>query len=127
MTLLFGLFAQVALLLSVVGLYGLLQYVVTQRTRDIGIRMALGATQGRIVRSLLCQGILLLAFGTGAGLLGGIAASRLMASWLYEASPTDPAVLVTAISVLSTAALLATWIPARRAARIDPMQALRYE
>jgi putative ABC transport system permease protein len=127
MTLLLGFFAQLALVLSAVGLYGLLQYVVTQRTRDIGIRMALGATQGRVVRSLLCQGFLLLALGTAVGLLGGIAASRLMASWLYEASPTDLAVLIATVSLLATVTLLATYLPARRAARIDPMEALRYE
>jgi putative ABC transport system permease protein len=126
-TVLSGLFAQVALILAAVGLFGLLQYTVTQRTREIGIRMALGATHAGIAWTFLRRSLGLILLGVLAGLLGGYLASRFMASLLYEASPTDPAMLAITLSILVTIALLASYLPARRAARIDPMEALRYE
>ena len=126
-TVLSGLFAQVALVLAAVGLFGLLQYTVTQRTREIGIRMALGATQAGIARTFLRRSLGLILLGISAGLLGGYLTSRLMTSLLYETGPTDPAMLAITVSILVAVALLASYLPARRAARIDPMAALRYE
>jgi putative ABC transport system permease protein len=126
-TVLSGLFAQVALVLAAVGLFGLLQSTVTQRTREIGIRMALGATQGGIAWTFLRRSLGLILLGTLAGLLGGYIAGRLMSSLLYEAGPTDPATVALTLAILVTTALLASYLPARRAARVDPMVALRYE
>lgn len=126
-TLLLGLFAQVALILAAVGLFGLLRYLVAQRTREIGIRMALGATQADITRSFLRRSLGLIGLGLAAGLLGGYIVSRLMGSLLYEASATDPVMLLVTLSILVTTALVASYLPARRAARIDPMTALRCE
>jgi len=126
-TILLGLFAQIALILAAVGLFGLLQYTVTQRTHEIGIRIALGATRSHITQTFLCQSIRLVMLGILAGLLGGYIVSRLMTSLLYEASPTDPAMLAITLSILVTTALLASYLPARRAAKVNPMEALRYE
>ncbi|MHC4517055.1 MAG: ABC transporter permease [Planctomycetota bacterium] len=126
-TILLGLFAQIALILAAVGLFGLLQYTVTQRIHEIGIRMALGATQARITQTFLRRAVALILLGIFAGLLGGFIASRLMTSLLYEASPADPGMLAVTLSILVATALLASYLPARRAAKIDPMQALRYQ
>jgi predicted permease len=126
-TVLLGLFAQVALALAAVGLFGLLQHTVTQRTHEIGVRMALGATRADITRTFLRRSVLLILLGILVGVLGGCLASRLMASLLYEASPTDPAMLATTLAILVGPAVLASYLPARRAARTDPMVALRYE
>jgi putative ABC transport system permease protein len=126
-TILLGLFAQIALILAAVGLFGLLQYTVTQRIHEIGIRMALGATQTNIMQTFLRRSVALILLGILVGLLGGYIASRLMTSLLYDASPTDPAMLAITLSILVVTALLASYLPARRAAKIDPMQALRYE
>lgn len=126
-TVLLGLFAQVALMLAAVGLFGLLQYTVTQRTHEIGIRMALGATRAGITRTFLRRSTRLILPAVPAGLLGGCLASRLMTSLLYEASPADPAMLAITLAILVTTALVASYLPARRAAQIDPMTALRCE
>jgi putative ABC transport system permease protein len=125
--LLLGIFAQIALVLAALGLYGLLQYSVARRTHEIGIRMALGATPGRIIHTVLRQGGLLVLVGIGLGLVGGYAMSRIVASLLYESKPTDPGMLLATLTALFAAALGACYLPARRAARVDPMVALRYE
>ncbi len=117
----------VALALSALGIYGVMAFSVTQRTREIGIRMALGAQRGEVRRFILRQGLKLALAGTAAGLLGAIAAGRLMASLLIGVGPVDPLILVEMALVLTAVALLACWLPARRASRVDPMVALRGE
>jgi ABC-type antimicrobial peptide transport system permease subunit len=122
-----GAFAQIALAVAALGLYGLLQYGVARRTQEIGIRMALGATREQIIQMVLRQGGLLILLGTGLGLVGGYAMSRIVASLLYKTGPTDPMMLVVVLLTLLMAALGACYVPARRAARVDPMVALRHE
>ena len=126
-TTLLSLFAQIALILAAVGLFALLQYTVTQRTHEIGIRMALGATRMSIAQTFLYRSVRLILLGSLAGLLGGYTTSRLMASLLYKATPIHPGMLAIMLTILVTTALLASYLPARRAAKIDPMEALRYE
>ncbi|HKK09083.1 MAG TPA: FtsX-like permease family protein, partial [Gemmatimonadota bacterium] len=124
---LLGIAAVVALFLAAIGLFGVVSYVVSQRTREIGIRMALGA-DGRDVRGLvLRQAALRGATGTILGLLGAIGLTRLMASLLYGISATDPVSYVAAPAVLLGIVALATWLPARRASGVDPAEALRAE
>ncbi len=124
---LLGLFAHIAVILAAVGLYGLVQYALTQHTHEIGVRMALGATQSGIVQTVLRRGLGLVLLGTVLGLLGGYVASRVMASLLYQSRPTDLVMLAGTIGTLLVVTLVACYLPARRAARIDPMVALRYE
>jgi predicted permease len=124
---LFGTFAAVALVLSVTGLYGVIAYLVQQRTREVGVRMALGARPVDVVVLVLRQGGTLVLLGLGIGLLGAVAMTRLIAAMLYGVSPRDPATLALVTTLLGGAALLAMLLPARRAARIDPMQAMRGE
>ena len=126
-TFLLSIFAATALLLAAIGIYGVLSYTVAQRTRDIGIRMALGATQDNIARDVLSQGLLLTGVGVAAGIAGALAGARLIASILYGVRPTDVVTFLAVSFVLATVALIASYLPARRASRVDPMVALRYE
>jgi putative ABC transport system permease protein len=122
-----GCFAGIALIVAMIGVYGLLHYSATQQTRDIAIRMALGARSGDVLRSVLRAGLKLVLIGVGLGIAGALAVTRVLSSLLYEITPTDPVTFVFVSIALSAAALLASYIPARRAARIDPMAALRCE
>jgi predicted permease len=123
----FSLFGGIALLLAAIGSYGVRAYVVERRTREIGIRMAIGASSADALRLVLREGLLLAGMGLGAGLLLSFAAGRALAGMLYQVSGADPLVFTVAPLLLATASLVACYIPARRAAHVDPMVALRYE
>jgi predicted permease len=125
--LLIGVFAVLAVLLSAVGIYGVLSYFVTQRTREIGVRMALGAPRSSILRLLLGEGLRLTSLGIAIGLLVAVGAMRLLAGLLFGVLPTDPAVLFAVTGLIAVVTLAACSIPARRATKVDPMVALRYE
>ena len=127
MLILLSVFSGIALLLAAIGLYGVLSYIVGQRTREVGIRMALGAPAAAVRQLVLGQGLRLALAGLGVGLLASFAVSRLLNSVLYEVSPHDPLSFAAVVAVLVLLGLLACWLPARRATRVDPVTALRAE
>jgi ABC-type antimicrobial peptide transport system permease subunit len=124
---LFGAFAVIALVLAGVGLYGVISYTVSQRTQEIGVRVALGAQRGDVVRLIVGQGAALGVIGIAIGLAGALAVTRTLRTLLFGVSPLDVTSFVGVSLALGLIALFASWIPARRAARVDPVEALRYE
>lgn len=123
--LLLAAFATVALLLAAIGVYGVMSFAVAARTREIGIRMALGAEGARVQRVIIAEGLGLVAAGSIVGLAGALAAARLLRTFLFDLTPGDPVTYAGVLIVLAGAALIASWIPARRASRVDPLTALR--
>jgi len=126
-TLLLGIFAAVALLLAMIGVFGVINYSVTQRTHELGIRIALGAQRRDVFKLVVGQGLLLALVGVGVGAAGAVAVTRLITGLLYGVSPTDGPTLVVVSLLVTAVAFLACYLPARRATRVDPLIALRYE
>ena len=120
-------FSAFALLMAAIGLYGVVRYEVSMRTQEIGIRMTVGAQRGDVLRMILLQGMRIPALGLVIGIAASLAATRLVAKLLYGIAPNDPVTFATAFGILVCVALLACWVPARRAMRMDPMEALRHE
>jgi ABC-type antimicrobial peptide transport system permease subunit len=125
--LLFGIFAALALLLACIGIYGVLSYLTGQRTAEIGVRMALGASARQVIRLILRQSLAMILVGVAVGLLGAIAAARLLHRLVDGMQPAEPLTFVTMIAVLFVTALLASYIPARRASQTNPVEALRQD
>jgi putative ABC transport system permease protein len=126
-TILLATFSAIALLLAGVGIYGVISYSVAQRTREMGIRAALGASQQRLLRLVLDRGVILTLIGLTIGLAGAIGLTQLMSSMLFGVGVRDPLTMVTVAVILASVALLASYVPARRATKVDPVVALRYE
>jgi len=124
---LFGIFASLAVFLAVIGIYGVMSYSVARRTHEIGIRVAIGASRGRVLLLVLRQALKLTLAGVAIGIGAAIGVTRLIANWLYGVKPVDPLTFTIVSLVLIGVGLLASYIPARRAARVDPVVALRYE
>jgi putative ABC transport system permease protein len=125
--LLLSIFAGTALVLTAIGIYGVMAYSVAQRTNEIGIRMALGAAQSNIFRLVVGQAMTLVSISLGLGLIGAFAATRLLSSMLFGVGAWDPATFVSIVVLIAAVAFLAAWLPARRASRVDPVVALRAE
>jgi putative ABC transport system permease protein len=126
-TLLLTVLAVVAMALAVVGIYGVMSYAVSQRTREIGIRMALGANSGDVFKLVIKSGMTLTLIAVGFGLALSFALTHLLSGWLYQVKPTDPVTFIGVPLLLSVVALLACYIPARRATKLTPMETLRHE
>jgi putative ABC transport system permease protein len=123
----FSIFGGVALFLAAVGVYGVIAYSVTQRTHEIGVRVALGARAADVLRLVVGRGVALTGIGVLIGILGGVAVTRVTATMLFDVSPTDPLSFVGVSVLLIGVAALASYVPARRATRVDPLEALRTE
>jgi putative ABC transport system permease protein len=126
-TTLVAIFALVGLALAAIGIYGVMAYVVAERTHELGLRVALGATARDVVTMVLRETLALAAVGLAAGLAGALAATRLIGTLLFGIAPTDPATFAAIAAVIAGTALAASYVPARRAMRVDPMVALRHE
>ena len=124
---LIGSFGLLALILAIVGVYGVMAFTVSQQTREMGIRLAIGAHGGRIMKEVFTRGLILTLIGLGTGTVGAWIVSRMLESYLYEIAVHDPATIIGSLIVLTVSALMACIIPARRAALVDPLIALRVE
>ncbi len=120
-------FASIALVLGSIGIYGVMSYTVAQRTRELGVRFALGASSGGVIRLVMRQGTLLALIGVGVGAVGAFAGKSVLANMVYGVSTSDPFTYAAVAGLLTGVAALACYLPARRAAKVDPMEALRYE